>query len=173
MNSEMHCLEYNVFEVAWGWIGVASSSQGLVFLTLPCTTSDEALAMLGMVVRKGRRIISFAELEEKIKSYFSGKTVIFDDALDLTAVTSFQRRVLLAVRGIAYGDNRSYAWVAAQIDNPKACRAVGQALGKNPLPIVIPCHRVLASGGALGGFSGGLAMKRRFLELEGIHCLGQ
>jgi methylated-DNA-[protein]-cysteine S-methyltransferase len=69
-------------------------------------------------------------------------------------------------RLIPYGETRSYAWVAEQIGQPRAVRAVGQALGKNPLPIIIPCHRVITSNGKLGGFGGGLEMKKRLLSLE-------
>jgi len=71
-----------------------------------------------------------------------------------------------ATRLIPYGETRSYLWVAVQIGKPGAARAVGQALGRNPLPVIIPCHRVIASDGGLGGFTGGLVMKRRLLELE-------
>jgi len=71
-----------------------------------------------------------------------------------------------ATRLIPYGETRSYLWVAVQIGKPGAARAVGQALGRNPLPVIVPCHRVIAADGGLGGFTGGLEMKRRLLELE-------
>lgn len=83
------------------------------------------------------------------------------------AGTKFQRKVWRALQRIPYGETRSYAWVAAAIGHPKALRAVGRACGANPLPLIIPCHRVVAANGALGGFSGGLAWKRRLLALEG------
>lgn len=80
--------------------------------------------------------------------------------------TSFQRKVWRAIQKIPYGETRSYLWIAKQIRNPKAVQAVGQACGKNPLPLLIPCHRVVASHGKIGGFSGGLKLKRRLLKLE-------
>ncbi len=80
--------------------------------------------------------------------------------------TQFQKAVWRATAGIPYGETRSYAWVAKRIGNPRAVRAVGQALGANPVPIIIPCHRVIGSSGKLCGFAGGLALKQRLLELE-------
>ena len=99
------------------------------------------------------------------------KRVEFRMTCDLTAATPFQRQVWLKAREIPYGESRSYSWIASEIGNPRACRAVGQALGQNPLPIVIPCHRVLSAHGAVGGFSGGLDIKRRLLRLEGISVI--
>ena len=87
--------------------------------------------------------------------------------VDLRAGTAFQQVVWRMLQTIPYGETRSYAWVARQIGKPKATRAVGAACGANPVPIVVPCHRVVGSDGSLGGFSGGLALKRRLLALEG------
>lgn len=103
---------------------------------------------------------------EQLTAYFIGCPVYFPDELDLSRATPFQRRVWQAARLIPYGQTRSYAWVAGQAGAPLAARAVGQALGMNPLPVIIPCHRVLASDGAMGGFTGGLEMKQRLLALE-------
>lgn len=164
--------EYSVFETDWGWMGVACSPRGLVSLVLPCPTAERALAALGSGTRKGRRALCFTGFEQKLRDYLAGKQVVFNEALDWEAATPFRRQVWLATREIPYGESRSYAWVAGRLGNPKACRAVGQALGKNPLPIIVPCHRVLASGGALGGFSDGLAIKCRLLKLENIACPG-
>jgi len=98
--------------------------------------------------------------------YFSGHRVTFPDELDLSGATAFQREVWEVTRLILYGETRSYAWVAEQIRKPQAVRAVGQALGRNPLPTIIPCHRVITSDGKLGGFSDGVEMKRHLLGLE-------
>jgi methylated-DNA-[protein]-cysteine S-methyltransferase len=88
-------------------------------------------------------------------------------SLDLTELTPFSRSVLEAVRGIPYGKLRTYKWVAAAIGRPRATRPVGQALSRNPLPIIIPCHRVVQSDGAIGGYSGGGPdMKRRLIGIE-------
>ncbi|MBI4125345.1 MAG: MGMT family protein [Deltaproteobacteria bacterium] len=80
--------------------------------------------------------------------------------------TPFQMAVWRAIRLIPYGQTRSYQWIAKKIGNPKAVRAVGQACGANPTPILVPCHRVVGSGGRLGGFSRGLRLKRQLLRLE-------
>jgi O-6-methylguanine DNA methyltransferase len=86
--------------------------------------------------------------------------------MDLSSGTDFQRRVWRALQKIPRGQTRSYGWVARKIGRPKAARAVGTACGANPVPIIIPCHRVIASDGSLGGFGGGLPLKRRLLALE-------
>lgn len=91
--------------------------------------------------------------------------------LDLRAGTEFQRSVWEALRAIPPGRTRSYGELAAQVGRPGGARAVGQACGANPIPLLIPCHRVLAAQGRLGGFSGGLAWKRRLLEREGTGFL--
>jgi len=108
----------------------------------------------------------FHDLMERLKAYFSGYAVAFPDKLDLSGATSFQREVWRATRLIPHGETRSYAWIARHVKKPGAFRASGQALGKNPLPILIPCHRVLASNGTLGGFTGGIEMKQYLLRLE-------
>ena len=87
--------------------------------------------------------------------------------MDLSSGTDFQRKVWSTLRKIPRGQTRSYAWLAQQVGKPKATRAVGAACGANPIPVVIPCHRVIASDGSLGGFGGGLPIKRRLLQLEG------
>jgi methylated-DNA-[protein]-cysteine S-methyltransferase len=101
-----------------------------------------------------------------LRQYAGGRDVAFYLPLDLGKATSFQRAVWRATASIPYGETRSYAWVAKRVGRPHAARAVGQALGANPVPIIIPCHRVISSSGGLGGFSGGLSMKRRLLDRE-------
>ena len=105
----------------------------------------------------------------QVGEYLAGRRTAFDVPVDLSAVTAFQRQVLLAACQIPRGQVRTYSDLARQIGRPKAARAVGQALGSNPVPIVVPCHRVLASDGSLRGYSGGggLATKERLLRLEG------
>jgi O-6-methylguanine DNA methyltransferase len=110
---------------------------------------------------------AFSDIVERLKEYYRGCKVAFPDKLDLTGATPFQHAVWTAAQRIPYGETRSYRWVAERIGKPQAARAVGQALGRNPLAIIVPCHRVLASDGGLGGFGGGLEMKRQLLRLEG------
>lgn len=104
-----------------------------------------------------------------IRSFLQGNDVRFDiDLLDLDRCPLFQRRVLLAEFGIPRGYVSTYGRIARYLDTPGAARAVGNALARNPFPLVIPCHRVLRSDGRIGGFQAGLAMKRRLLEMEGV-----
>jgi methylated-DNA-[protein]-cysteine S-methyltransferase len=105
---------------------------------------------------------------ENLESYLKGERVKFKVRMDLWGLTKFQREVLKECSKIPWGKTRSYAELARSIGNPKASRAVGQAVGRNPIPVVIPCHRVLASGGRMGGFGSGLGWKRFLLNLEGI-----
>jgi len=106
------------------------------------------------------------DLVAQLQSYASGRPERFTVPLDLRAGTAFQQAVWLTLRKIPRGETRSYAWVARKIGKPKAARAVGTACGANPVPIIVPCHRVVASDGSLGGFGGGLPLKRRLLALE-------
>lgn len=105
----------------------------------------------------------------QLKEYFSGSRERFDIYYDLGALTPFQRSVLEAVQRVPKGSYVTYRQLAESIGRPKASRAVGQALGRNPIPIMIPCHRVIAADGSLGGYSGagGLDTKRALLEFEG------
>jgi len=160
-------LNYITFNTDIGWIGILSSAKGLLGTTLPQPSIDEVRQLLGDSVSYA--IWSphpFKDLMERLKVYFSGHRTTFPDKLDLSRATHFQREVWEITRLIPYGETRSYAWVAKQIKKPRAMRAVGQALGKNSLPIIVPCHRVVASDGKLGGFSGGVEMKRYLLFLE-------
>ncbi len=160
-------LHYITFNTDMGWVGILGSVKELLGTTLPQRSAQEACQLLGDSVNHATWSPHlFEELMERFKVYFSGHRIIFRDKLDLSQATRFQREVWKMTRLIPYGETRSYAWVAEQIKKPRAVRAVGQALSKNPLPIIVPCHRVVASDGKLGGFSGGVEMKRRLLSLE-------
>ena len=111
----------------------------------------------------------FADAAQQLAEYFDGRRRTFELALQ-PDTTPFQAEVLQALQGIPYGETRSYGAIAAQIGRPKAARAVGAANGSNPLPIVIPCHRVVGSNGALTGFGGGLEVKDFLLNLERRHA---
>ena len=102
---------------------------------------------------------------EQLTEYFAGKRKTFSIPLAPSG-TPFQQQVWTQLQNIPYGKTISYAQLAQMVDNPKACRAVGSANGKNPIPIIIPCHRVITSNGGLGGFAYGLDMKKWLLELE-------
>jgi len=106
-------------------------------------------------------------LLRQLSDYLAGAPVRFDYPLDLELVTPFRRRVMEATRRIPYGEVRSYGWVAKEIGQPGAAHAVGQALHRNPLPMIVPCHRVVGYDGALVGFGDGPNRRRRLLALEG------
>jgi len=111
------------------------------------------------------------QAEKELREYFSGRRQKFTVKLDLDG-TEFQRTAWEAMRRIPFGSTISYGDQAKAIGKPKAFRAVGSANGRNPVPIIVPCHRVLASDGSLGGYSLGLSMKRRLLALEGVSVAG-
>ena len=113
------------------------------------------------------------EFKHQVYSYLDGDCVELDIPIDISQLTDFQRQVLFAALQIPRGQIRTYMDIARQIGKPKAARAVGQALGHNPVPIVIPCHRVVASDGSLGGYSGGggLETKAKLLQLEGASLI--
>ena len=166
-NRNLRRLKYVTFNTDPGWVGILASPGGLLSTTLPQRSAREACRILGDGIKQATRSYqSFDDLIERLKAYFNGHQISFPGELDLSGATPFQREVWQATRLIPYGETRSYLWVARQIKRPGAARAVGQALGRNPLPVIVPCHRVVASNGQLGGFSGGLEMKRRLLRRE-------
>jgi len=165
-------LNYLILDTSLGWAGIMGSVEGLRELTLPQPSPQQAFYLLHESALKLQRILIearigyFGDLTERFKSYFSGKRVGFPDKLDLSWTSPFKKRVWEATQFIPYGETRAYAWVAGRIGTPKASRAVGQALARNPLPIIVPCHRVICSDGTLGGFSDGKLLKQRLLEME-------
>ena len=112
---------------------------------------------------------AFRSVMKQIGEYFAGARRMFDLELAMPG-TDFQRAVWSALRSIPYGATVSYAELARRLGMPRAVRAVGSANGANPLPIIVPCHRVIGSDGSLTGFGGGLETKRMLLELEGAKC---
>jgi len=123
---------------------------------------------LGREERPDARLAGVArDARDQLREYVRGKRRSFDLPLAFD-LPPFTARVLAEVEGIEWGATRTYGEIALQVGSPGAARAVGQAMGANPLPIVIPCHRVIASGGRLGGFGGGLAWKRWLLERENV-----
>jgi methylated-DNA-[protein]-cysteine S-methyltransferase len=149
-------------------MGIISSSLGLKKIILPQKSKEEALLDVKCFYNlvKENDFAHLADLLQRLRRYLTGELVDFPDKLDLEGASYFQQRVWAITQTIPYGATRSYAWVACRIGYDKAARAVGQALGKNPLPIIIPCHRVISSGGSLGGFSAGLELKKYLLRLE-------
>jgi methylated-DNA-[protein]-cysteine S-methyltransferase len=160
-------LKYTISNISIGWVGVLASDSGLLKITLPQGTAREAEQLLGDRVKEAVRSDYFlADLLQRLKGYFAGQRIAFDDELDLSGATQFQRQVWQLTRLIPYGETRSYGWMAQRLGRVGAERAVGQALARNLLPIIIPCHRVVAKDGGLGGYSWGMATKKFLLKLE-------
>jgi methylated-DNA-[protein]-cysteine S-methyltransferase len=116
------------------------------------------------------------EAFKQLQAYFAGKLQQFDLPLDLSAGTAFQQSVWQAILAIPYGKTATYSAVSRALGNPLAIRAVGTATGRNPIGIVVPCHRVMGADGSLTGYAGGLHRKEAFLKLEGAlptHCAGK
>jgi len=162
-------LFYTTFKTPAGWMGLAGSAQGLRRVILPQPTEAKAAALLlGNIKDAVLSAENFKDLIKRLLAYFSGEPTAFPDKLDYGGATPFQQSIWETARKIPYGQTRTYAWVAAQAGKPLAVRAAGQALGQNPLPIIVPCHRVTLTGGGLGGFSapGGTKTKEFLLKLE-------
>lgn len=153
-----------------GWLAARARRGRLVALSLPAPTKGAAVAACG-AGRLGKPDRLLLSLADELIRYFAGEAVTLGRyPVDLSAHPSFRRRALLAAKQIPYGEVRTYGWVASRAGRPRAGRAAGQAMSRNPIPLVIPCHRVIAAGGRLGGFGGGLEMKRALLQLEGMPC---
>ena len=162
---------YTTVNTRFGWIIIGASNKRISFLTLPQPSLQAAFQAAGELSgcafeESPDPLGAFGDLPLKLEHYFNGEHVEFPEELDLDDDTSFHINIWNLVRTIPYAEVKSYKWVAERAGRPSAYRAVGQALAHNRFPIVIPCHRVLSADGNLGGFSGGLELKRRLLELE-------
>jgi methylated-DNA-[protein]-cysteine S-methyltransferase len=165
-----------VFESALGWVGIAATESGIIHSVLPMRTRDGVLRELEIPTAALDRLVEpTTDVVEALSAYFSGEVVDLGAfPLDLAWGTPFARCVWGVVRGIGRGKTLTYREVGRRVGSPTASRAVGGAVGKNPAAPFIPCHRVVGSGGALVGFSaeGGLGLKRRLLEMEGVRFSG-
>lgn len=144
------------------------SSRGLCQLDFPRRNRNGARRHTGKSALNDKLRLWLAETEVALNESLSGRRVSRFPKLDLSQGTPFQREVWKVLQRISAGQSRSYGEIASKIGRPKAFRAVGQACGANPVPILIPCHRALAANGKLGGFSGGLDWKKRLLSIEKI-----
>ncbi len=159
-----------IFESPWGWMGIAESIKGIHTIVLPKHSKRAVEAEINAQSPKSVQQPEsprLAAARRQVLDYLAGKRNAFDMPLDLSSGTSFQRQVWRILQRVPYGKLRSYQWIAARVGGPQYARAVGNAVGANPIPIVIPCHRIVAQDATLGGFSGGLPMKRKLLSLEG------
>jgi methylated-DNA-[protein]-cysteine S-methyltransferase len=162
-----------LFETAIGVCGIAWTELGVCKLQLPEQNAAATLARLRrrlLVARETTPAEVIRRTIDDITALLSGRPLDLSNVpLDLQGVPAFHQRVYTATRRIRPGLTASYGEIATQVGEPGAARAVGQALGRNPIPLIVPCHRVLAAGGKFGGFSGfgGVATKMRLLAIEG------
>jgi methylated-DNA-[protein]-cysteine S-methyltransferase len=161
-------IQWDVTDSPLGPLYIAASARGLCSLDFG-VSQDDFVGQLDPMARTERNPMALTPVTDQLRGYFEGTRSGFNLSIDLDRLTPFQTSVLQAARLIQPGTTLTYGQVARTIGKPNASRAVGQALGRNPVPIVIPCHRVVASDGSLGGYSGGggLASKRLLLTLEG------
>nr|WP_223173503.1 methylated-DNA--[protein]-cysteine S-methyltransferase [Georgenia yuyongxinii] len=159
---------YRTLDTTLGQLLLAATGAGLVRVAFDTEDHDEVLA--GLAQRVSPRILRApARLDRaarQVEEYLGGRRRAFDLPVDLRLATGFRREVLDHLPAIPFGQTESYAEVAAATGRPRAVRAVGTACATNPVPLVVPCHRVLRSDGSLGGYLGGPEIKRRLLELE-------
>jgi len=169
-------LSYCIFKTKWGYFGLAGTQTTLLRSCLPGRREAVERQLLRGLSGTRRQRDYFRGVQERIVAYFGGALAIFgpEIPIDLGALGGFSRRVLDACRVIDFGQTRTYSDLARVIGRPGASRAVGHALASNPVPLIIPCHRVVRSDGGLGGFTapGGVAIKRRLLNHE-RSCLRQ
>ncbi len=162
---------YDVWSTAFGPVGAATGPKGLVRFILPHGPREHVLGLLAGQYPAGVGDASaLGNIRELTRAYFEGGEVDFREVpCDLPPADDFSGKVLRACREIAYGQTVGYSTLAQRVGNPRAARAVAGALGRNPVPLIVPCHRITYADGSLGGFSaeGGTDLKRRMLALEG------
>lgn len=161
---------YVIFETSFGYCALGGGRR-VSSLILPLSDPRGAEDEVRRALPGARRVKdAFGPIRRAVRGYFDGDRAAFGFELDLSLGTAFQRAVWDAARRIAYGQVRTYGDLAAAVGRPGGGRAVGQALGRNPVPLLVPCHRVVRSDGSLGGFSAasGVRMKRAMLRLEGV-----
>ncbi len=165
-------IHYSSLNSPFGPVFVAKTVKGICFINLSKISESEFQSILRKKFRK-KPIRDDKKLNGVINAlldYFSGNQVNFKAPLDLGTGTLFQRRVWDKISEIPYGELRTYKWIAGEIGSINAVRAVGNAVGRNPVPPIIPCHRVIRTDGNLGGFSSGISLKKWLLKLENISC---
>ncbi len=168
-NARLIDVAYEIHDSPFGPLVVGATGSGLVRVALSveneaAVLEDLARRISGRIMKADRPQITKARVQ--LDQYFEGKRKKFRLKLDWQLVHGFRREVLGATNAIPFGSTRSYTEVAVEAGSPKAVRAAGSALATNPLPIIVPCHRVLKSGGQVGSYLGGSSMKKELLEME-------
>ena len=156
-------VRYDVVEAPIGELLVAATERGLCRISFSPEGADEALARL-----LGPRVLRapLDDVRRELDEYFAGDRTAFDLPIDLR-VAPFHEAVLTELARVPYGRTATYGGLAAKVGRPRAARAVGTVMNRNPIPIVLPCHRIVGANGSLTGYGGGLHVKRALLELEG------
>ncbi len=175
-----------IFRTRLGWMGLVGTPHGIAHIVLPrasrrAVSSELASRAVARNGRRGSRSTTvqknktravetvIGQAKQQLEKFLDGTQRVLDFPLDLSHGSTFQRRVWLAARRIPFGRVRSYGWIASRVGGAHYARAVGHALGSNPVPVIVPCHRVVGHDGSLTGFAGGLPLKRKLLELEGTY----
>ena len=161
-------IHYSCLNPPFGPVFVAKTVKGICFINLSKISEAEFQSLLRKKFKKEpiRDDEKLKSVLNEMRDYFSGNQVNFKSLLDLRIGTVFQRKVWDKISKIPHGEIRTYKWIAREIGNINAVRAVGNAVGKNPVPPIIPCHRVIRTDGKLGGFSSGISLKKWLLKLE-------
>jgi len=154
---------YTPFDSPIGRLYIFSTDKGICQIAVSVPTGK-----FKEIIEINSKSSLLKNCSRQLENYFNGKRKAFTIPLDFLEGTEFQKEVWKVLRKIPYGQTLTYKAVALKIRRPKACRAVGNAVGKNPVPIIIPCHRVVREGGRLGGFALGIKIKKKLLKLEGV-----
>ncbi|MHB9862608.1 methylated-DNA--[protein]-cysteine S-methyltransferase [Streptomyces sp. YIM S03343] len=182
MDSEGQSQGQTEQQVVWAVVGtdigpllLAATREGLVNVVFHATDAVRDKALERLAARLGAEPVEapgsplLTEAIHQFEAYFAGGRHVFELPLDWSLISGFNRQVLRELAsGVPYGTVVGYGDLARRVGQPQAAQAVGVAMGSNPLPVVVPCHRVVESGGGIGGFGGGLETKRRLLALEGV-----
>jgi methylated-DNA-[protein]-cysteine S-methyltransferase len=155
---------YTFFNTPIGKIFISKTERGINFITWQKNQWDKYYQENKDRLRKDAKKLE--SIKNKMIKYFSGKKVSLMEKVDLSRGTFLEKKIWKNMQGIPYGQTRSYKWLASKVGSKNLARAVGGACSRNPIPIIIPCHRVVKSDGGLGGFSGGLDKKRKLLKIE-------
>ena len=167
----MDLIEYNIRESSLGYIVLVARNGRLIGLDIkegePLRIKKDVSAIYPACIDSEK---PFRDIWRDLDNYLKGKVVKFNADIDISSLTPFTQKVLEELIRIPYGELKSYGWIGKRIGYKNASRAVGQAVGRNPIPIIIPCHRVIRQDGGIGGFSSGIHIKRMLLSIEGSLC---
>lgn len=168
-NTYVSELFYDCFESPLGPLWLVADKSGLSYLI----REKEEDVFLAEIARRTRliptkRLNQMSGWRGLLSRYFSGEATVFDGKIALLEGSVFQQNVWRTLLKIPHGSVRSYQWVGDQLGIKRAGRAIGNACGKNPIPVIIPCHRVVCKNGTLGGYTGGIGIKKKLLALEGL-----